>query len=154
MNAFAIWRLTPERHETEAFSGEGAATYGGRWNPPGVPMVYCAESRALAALEVLANIRDTQIHFAQAWVVIPVNITEELLEKPVKFPPNWNATPYPAETQEFGAAWAKAQRSVVLRVPSAVVMGEFNYLLNPAHPDYAKVKIGKAQRFTFDPRLK
>jgi RES domain-containing protein len=55
MNVFVIWRLTPLRHAREAFTGEGAASYGGRWNFPDTPLVYCAESRSLAALEVLAR---------------------------------------------------------------------------------------------------
>lgn len=153
MNMFVIWRLTPQRHEREAFTGEGAALYGGRWNFPDVHLVYCAESRSLAALEVLANIRDPGSHFAMPWVTIPAEVSADLIEKPARLPENWRANPYPLETQRFGSDWAAARRTVALRVPSSVIAGEFNYLLNPTHPQFSKVKIGKPEPFSFDPRL-
>ena len=153
MNIFVIWRLTPQRHEREAFTGEGAALYGGRWNFPDTPLIYCAESRSLAALEVLANIRDPQIHFTQPWVTIPAEIAGDMIENPEKLPEHWQANPYSIETQRFGQDWVRTQRSVALRVPSVVVPGEFNYLLNPAHPDFKRVKIGRPEPFSFDPRL-
>ena len=153
MNAFVIWRLTPQRHVSEAFTGEGASVYGGRWNLVDVPMVYCAETRALAALEVLANIRNPRVYFSLPWVALPAEIADDLIEKPASLPKNWRANPYSLETQHFGTDWIKAQRSVALRVPSVVVPGEFNYLLNPAHPQFAKVKIGRPEPFSFDPRL-
>lgn len=153
MNIFVIWRLTPQRHIREAFTGEGAALYGGRWNFPDIPLVYCAESRSLAALEVLANIRDPKIHFTQPWVTIPAEIAGAMIERPEKLPENWQVNPYAPETQRFGQEWVRTQRSVALRVPSAVILGEFNYLLNPAHPDFKRVKVGKPEPFSFDPRL-
>ncbi|MDI1320569.1 MAG: RES family NAD+ phosphorylase [bacterium] len=153
MNAYVIWRLTPQRHADEAFTGEGAAIYGGRWNLIDVPMVYCAETRALAALEVLVNIRNPKIHFAMPWVALPAEIADELIEKPASLPDTWRANPYSLESQSFGTDWIKAQRSVALRVPSSVILGEFNYLLNPAHPQFAKIKVGKPEPFSFDLRL-
>jgi RES domain-containing protein len=69
-------------------------------------------------------------------------------------PENWRATPYGQETQAFGSEWAKAGRSVALRVPSAVVLGEFNYLLNPNHPDFRKIEIGAVALFDFDSRIR
>lgn len=153
MNLFVIWRLTPQRHEREAFTGEGAALFAGRWNLPDVALVYCAESRSLAALEVLANIRDPRAHFALPWVTIPAELSADLIEIPAKLPENCQANPYSRETQCFGSEWVQTRRSVALRVPSSVITGEFNYLLNPAHPQFAKVKIGKPEPFSFDPRL-
>lgn len=153
MNVFVIWRLTPLRHERTAFTGEGAALFGGRWNFPDIPLVYCAESRSLAALEVLANIRDPKVHFAMPWVTIPAELPADLIEKPEKLPEDWRSNPYPLDTQRFGTEWFKTRRSVALRVPSVVIAGEFNYLLNPAHPQFPKIKIGKPEAFSFDPRL-
>jgi RES domain-containing protein len=80
-------------------------------------------------------------------------IPDAAIEKPERFPETWRAMPHSLETQTFGAAWARERRSVTLRVPSAVVPGEFNYLINPLHPDFERVKIGKPERFSFDPRL-
>jgi len=148
-----LWRLSPAYHADKALSGEGSYRRGGRWNPPGIRMVYCADSRSLALVEVLANLRRPAFLQSQPWVMIQVGVPDELVERPARVPDTWRDTPYTADTQAFGAEWVQAQRSVALRVPSAVVPGEFNYLLNPAHPKFAKIKTGKPEPFRFDPRL-
>ena len=84
---------------------------------------------------------------------LPAEIADELIEKPAKLPETWRADPYSPESQGFGTDWIKAQRSVALRVPSVVVPGEFNYLLNPAHPQFSRIRIGQPEPFSFDPRL-
>jgi RES domain-containing protein len=147
------WRLCATHRLPSAFSGEGAARRGGRWNHPGVRIVYCAESRSLAALEVLVHADETSRLGAIAWVCLPAVIPEALVEKPAKVPASWRHYPHGVETQEFGTQWAHAKRSVALRVPSAVVCGEFNFLLNPLHPDFERVIIGEPEPFTFDPRI-
>ena len=149
-----VWRLCAAKYGATAFSGEGAELYGGRWSPTGIPIAYSSESRALAVVEVLANAEERDRLFAREWVLASAEVPPELIDKPARFPQNWREYPHGRETQLLGAEWAKARRSVVLRVPSAVVPGEFNYLLNPAHPQFAKVKVGKPQPFSFDPRLK
>lgn len=116
-------------------------------------VVYCAESRSLAALEVLANVREAPALFAQQWVVIPVTIPARLIEIPRRVPDNWRTTPYAADTQTFGAEWVQTARSAALRVPSVVVLGEFNYILNTAHPDFAQAQVGLHEPCTFDLRL-
>lgn len=116
-------------------------------------MVYTAESRALAMIEVLVNAEDRARLGALEWIFVSASISSDLIEKPAKFSPGWRDYPHSKETQLFGSEWAKARRSVAIRVPSAVVSGEFNYLLNPAHPQFAKVKVGKPEPFSFDPRL-
>lgn len=87
------------------------------------------------------------------WVCIPATLNLELIERADKVPREWREYPHTAATQAFGAEWVQSQRNVALRVPSTVVPGEFNYLLNPAHPGFAKVKVGKPESFFFDPRL-
>jgi RES domain-containing protein len=153
VSEIVVWRLCASHREPWAFSGEGSARRAGRWNPLGVRVVYCAESRALAAMEVLVNVDAPNRLFLTSWIMIPATLPVDAIEKPARVRENWRQTPHSSETQNFGAAWAKDQRSVALRVPSAVVPGEFNYLLNPAHPEFHQVKIGKPERFTFDPRL-
>ena len=154
MSSLLVWRLCSAKYAAMAFSGEGAKLYGGRWSAPGYRIAYCAESRALAMVEVLANADEQDRLFSLQWVLISAEIPTNLVEKPDRFPENWRQYPHPSSTQLIGNQWVQAQRSLALRVPSAVVPGEFNYLLNPAHPDYAKIKPGKAEHFTFDPRLK
>jgi RES domain-containing protein len=148
-----LWRLTAARHADTAFSGEGARRYGGRWSPAGLLVVYAAESRSLALIEVLAGTDDAARLFGQEWVLLSVEVPEDCVEKPERVPDNWRRFPHIAETQAFGADWVQARRSVGLRVPSAVVPREFNFLLNPAHPEFARVGIGAPEPFSFDPRL-
>jgi RES domain-containing protein len=148
-----LWRLSAARHAGTAFSGEGAKRYGGRWSPAGLPVVYAAESRSLALIEVLAGTDDAARLFGQQWVLLSAEVPGNSMEKPKRVPDTWRRFPHSAETQAFGAEWVRSGRSVALRVPSAVVPGEFNFLLNPAHPDFERVKIGKPDPFSFDPRL-
>jgi RES domain-containing protein len=153
VSALTVWRLCAAKYGAAAFSGEGARLYGGRWSPVGVPVVYAAESRALAVVEILANVDDAETLFDVAWVFVCAEVPEALIEKPSRFPSTWRQFPHPIETQVVGAEWARSARSVALRLPSAVVPGEFNYLLNPAHPDFKRVKMGRPEPFNFDPRL-
>ena len=154
MSGLVVWRLIAERHAATAFSGEGARRYGARWSPAGIEVVYCSESRSLAALEIVVNARNGSKLVGEPWAVLSAEIPEGLIERPSRVPDNWREHPHPRATQEFGAKWVREQRSAVLRVPSVVVLGEFNYLLNPAHRDFEKISIGKPGPFAFDARLK
>lgn len=115
-----------------------------------MPVVYTAESRSLASLEALVHAEDTNLLAAIRWVMIPVEIEESLIYVPKTLPSNWWRTPPLSATRRLGAIWAKRSRTPVLRVPSAVTRGEFNYVLNPRHPDFARLRIGKAVAFAFD----
>lgn len=153
MSELVVWRLCADYREPWAFTGEGSARRGGRWNRPGTRVVYCAESRSLAAMEVLVHADEVGRLGMLRWIVIPVTLGADLIERPSTFPTNWRDYPYGSHAQEFGSLWAREARTAALRVPSAVVPGEFNYLLNPAHPDFKHAKIGKPEPFSFDPRL-
>jgi len=148
-----VWRLASKRRAATLWDGEGAFRRGARWSPPGVRAVYCAESRALAALEVLVHVEEVSDFVAHDWVIASASIPEALIEHPAKFPADWRVYPYGHTTQNFGAEWIRSGRSAALRVPSAVVLGEFNYLLNPQHTDFAKVQLTKHTSFQFDSRL-
>jgi RES domain-containing protein len=136
-----------------AFTGNGAYRRGGRWNLPGTRVVYCAESRALAAMEILVHVEDMEDLARIEWRAIAVAVPGEAIERPDRYPNSWRAYPYCPVTQKFGSTWARAGRTVALRVPSAVVPGEFNYLLNPEHEMFAKLKIASAEQFAFDSRI-
>ncbi len=124
------------------FDGRGSAQNPGRWNGPGVTVVYTPESRSLASLEVLVHTEDTRVLAAIKWATIPVRIDEPLIEIADNLPDDWRQLPTPPSTRELGSHWVTESRSAVLRVPSIVVGGEFNYLLNPRHPDFARLEIG------------
>lgn len=96
---------------------------------------------------------DTRLLAAVQWVTIPVEIGERLIEIVKHLPEDWRELPAPRSTRKLGSEWVMQARSPVLRVPSIVVDGEFNYILNPRHADFGQLKIGAAVPFSFDPRL-
>ena len=148
-----VWRLSLARFAGEAFAGRGSLHAAGRWHPIGVAVVYTSGSLALAALEFFVNWNSRTA--AEPLVAIPAEIPAELifeLEKR-RLPSNWRAEPAAGPTRHIGAGWAKAQTSAALAVPSAIVPQERNYLLNPAHSDFEKIRIGKPELFSFDPRM-
>lgn len=146
------WRIVKEKHAATAFSGQGAARTGGRWNSRGVPVVYTSGTKSLAALESLVHL-NPPVPFK--YIAIRVQFAETLIGKvPLKsLPADWRAEPPPPSSKAVGDAWARQGRSAVLELPSVIISGEANYLLNPAHPDFKKISIGKPEPFSFDPRL-
>lgn len=153
MSVRTVWRLCAAKYAANAYSGEGAELHGGRWSPPGRRAAYCAESRSLAIVEVLANAEEPDRLRHIPWVFVAAQLPESAIEKPTRYPANWRQFPHPPDTQAFGSAWLDAGDRLALRVPSAVVPGEFNYLLNPRHPAFAGVEILRPEPYTFDSRL-
>ena len=146
------WRIVKAKHAATAFSGDGAAKTGGRWNSRGVPVVYASTTKSLAALETLVHL-NLPVPFK--YVVIRLQFDDALVEKILlnRLPADWRVEPPPPSTKAIGDAWVRERRSAVLALPSVLVPGELNYLLNPAHPAFKKISIGKPERFAFDPRL-
>jgi RES domain-containing protein len=146
------WRIVKEKHATTAFDGQGAWLFGGRWNSRGTRIVYTSGTLALAALESLVHLNPP---VAFKYVAIPLEFDEALLETITiaGLPTNWTEEPPPPATMKLGDLWIKQARSAVLELPSAVIPAESNYLLNPAHPDFKKIAIGKPVPFSFDQRL-
>ena len=148
-----FWRICRRRYDSEAASGDGARLYGGRWNSRGVPLVYASTSLALAAIENFVNLepnlQPTDL------VSIEGEIPGELEIKKLDLkalPANWYAT-RDESFRRFGDEWIHAGETVALLVPSAAIRGEWNVLLNPAHPDFSKIKFRKAEPFHFDVRM-
>ena len=146
------WRIVKEKHAATAFSGKGAADSGGRWNSRGVPVVYTSNTKSLAALETLVHL-NPPVPFK--YVAIRIQFDDALVEivRAKALPPDWQTEPPPPSTKAMGDAWARAARSAVLALPSVIIPGELNYLLNPAHPDFKTISLGKPEPFAFDPRL-
>lgn len=147
-----VFRIVTRRRIAGAFSGEGARLYGGRWNRRGVPVVYTTASRALALLEMLVQ---DELLRAEYWV-IPAEVPESVAIERVplaKLPRNWTTPKHLEVLRAIGSAWAVGGKSAMLAVPSAVVPAETNYLLNPLHPDFKLIRIGKAQLLKTDLRL-
>jgi RES domain-containing protein len=147
------WRLVKWRFANTAFDGEGARLYGGRWNSPGTQIAYASESIALATLEVLVHLQVSTVlpAYALASIRFPDNLVEMLDTSAL--PINWKQFPAPPEMQAIGDDWIKAARSAILCVPSAVVPSAYNFLLNPAHPNFTQVVVEPPEPYEFDPRL-
>lgn len=146
------WRLVREKYAATAFSGEGAARAGGRWNSRGTRMVYASSTRALAALETLVHL-NPPVFFR--YVFFPLRFEDALVERlpASRLPAGWRESPPSPAVQAVGDRWVAEGRSAVLEVPCVLVPGESNFLLNPAHPDFAKIVIGGREEFSFDRRL-
>ena len=147
------WRIVDARYKNRAFTGDGARLYGGRWNSKGVAVIYTAGNLALASIEIVVNLPSPKL--LEAFIRIPVLIDPGLVESLSlkKLPKDWQSRPISPTTRTIGDEWVRQQRSVVLKVPSVVVPEEFNYLLNPNHPDFEKIRIGRPVVYHFDPRL-
>jgi RES domain-containing protein len=147
------WRIVKQKHARAAFTGEGARLFGGRWNSPGTAAIYTAQSQSLAALEMLIHLESADL--LPNYVLFEVEIDESLVTQIQlsQLPKNWRVDPPPAKVRAIGDAWVAGGTSAVLRIPSAVVPGEHNFLLNPRHEDFPQLRIGKPLPFRFDPRL-
>lgn len=145
MSTITAWRITSKEHVDSAFSGEGAKRYGGRFNSPGVPMVYAAESLALATLELLTKVSNR--HQLGGRVCIPVSFSRaHVLEKEeADLPKDWDKRPYGSASQKVGDAWIESEASLVLRVPSVVESREYNYLIHPTHPEFEELTVGEPE---------
>ena len=144
------WRIIKARHAAAAFSGHGAAVFGGRWNSPGVKIVYASATKSLAALENLVHVNPKVVF---EYVCFRLEYDDSFVEKLRALPADWTLEPPSPSTQKTGDDWVRSGRTAVLAVPSAIVQSELNFLFNPAHPDFKKIRIGKPEVFTFDPRL-
>jgi RES domain-containing protein len=147
------WRIVKTRYSANAFSGEGARRYGGRWNSSGVAMVYTSGSKSLATLELLVHLHTTSV--LPSFSICPVDFDDSLVEilDPATLPRDWRQSPPPISIQTVGDDWIARGSSVVLRVPSAVIETEHNYLINPAHTKFKKLVIGSMEVLELDPRL-
>lgn len=148
------YRICQERYAAHAFDGEGARQFGGRWNNKGTPMVYLAGSIALAQLEMLVHLDAVSV-LMQRYIIFPVDIPKALIADASEndVPRDWDSSAGKRQTAEAGDAWARGRTSTVLKVPSAVVPMEFNFIANPLHPEFNKLRISDAMSLRFDSRL-
>jgi RES domain-containing protein len=149
----SAWRIVPEQRATTAFDGEGARLYGGRWNSSGKAVVYCAGSHALAALEVLVHL--TSASRTIRYALIEICMDDRLIDQVdiAQHTAALNSPMIDPRTQRAGDEWIEHRRTPALRVASALIAEEPNYLINPYHPDFNQLEIRTARTFAFDPRL-
>lgn len=146
-----VWRLSHRRHS--AFNGEGGLLKSARWHSAGVRIVYTAEHLSLAALEFFVNIGPDEApeQLAARSAEIPDDVPHDRLLSS-DLPRDWRR-PDNSLLRRQGMKWLEEQRTAVLVVPSAAIPQENNYLLNPLHPDFARIRLREAESFSFDPRM-
>ena len=151
-----VHRICKAKYASTIFSGAGGMESSGRWHHKGLPIVYTAQTLSLCALEYLVHLgrRDSNIALVSAQLTISDDIPVKGLDVST-LPANWDAWPPLEATMAIGDAWLAESKSAVLKVPSALIPAESNFLLNPRHPDFAQVSRSASMpaRFTFDKRL-
>ena len=148
-----VFRLLNKKHPIE-LSGIGAAKLGARWNSKGTEIIYTAESRALAMAEVAVHL--TLATLPSSFCMITIQIPDDIQVincNQKKLTIGWNEFPENNSTQIIGDEFIQKKEYCIMKVPSAVVKGDFNYLLNPNHPDFKKIQISHHENFPFDKRI-
>lgn len=147
-----VYRLSKQAYIND-LSGAGSERTGGRWNSKGIAVLYTAASRALAVVEIAVHIPlgIIPINYHMATIELPDNNIFKVDNN--SLPANWHTNPFTKATQNIGDDFIINNRHLVMQVPSATVIGDHNYLINPRHPDFKKVKVQSTSPFEFDLRL-
>lgn len=148
-----VYRLTRKKFALP-LSGIGAAIKGARWNSPGIELIYTAENRSLAMAEVLVHLSAGLI--PHDYVVLTIEIPAPVAFAEIlthALPLDWNAFPPPPDDQFIGDQFVMENAYAVLKIPSAVTKGEYNFLINPRHPDFKQISVIAIDPFDFDRRL-
>ena len=149
-----VYRIARKPFVRSPLDGRGGLFASGRWHAARRLIVYTSDSLALASLEVLVH-SDLDL-IPQDLIAIEIHIPDDLKIHRLsasKLPRNWRSYPGPISLQKLGNAWLDAGQSLLLRVPSAVIPSEYNFLINPRHPEISKLRISRKFPFRFDPRV-
>lgn len=148
-----FYRIVGSRRASTAMDGEGARKMGGRWNPPGIPVTYLTESRALAALEILVHTGRAAVHLP--WVVIEVEVPSIMIEviSLSGLPAGWDDMLSPTVSRKYGDDWVIRGESAAILLPSVIVPEERILMLNVRHPDFRRIVFSAPKPFLFDQRL-
>ena len=147
-----LYRITKSTYALD-LQGTGGIYGPGRWHREGTRLLYLAEHVSLAKLEVLANSRRIPTNQSLVTVEIPDNASITIVHSE-ELPEGWDKIPYMEELADIAARWISEQAFWIMRVPSAHSPMEFNYLLNPLHPEHKTLKLISVGPHSFDQRLK
>jgi RES domain-containing protein len=148
-----VFRLARKKYPI-GLSGKGASIAGARWNSKGTEIIYTAQSRALAMAEVSVHLSIATL--PSDFVMLTIDIQEDVSVEELdaaKLQKGWNVFPHSFTTQIIGDQFIRDEKFCVLKVPSAVVKGDYNYMINPSHEDFKKIKIVHQEDFPFDKRI-
>ena len=149
-----VYRILRKPYSKRPLDGEGAYRFGGRWSSAGVRLAYTSEHLSLAMLEYFVHIdadnppKDLVVVTAE----VPDNVSRRSIPMK-KLPRNWRDSPAPAELARFGDEFVRDRREAILVVPSAVAPAESNWLLNPQHTDFSRIRLRSSEQFRYDTRL-
>jgi RES domain-containing protein len=149
-----LWRICRKKYAAEPLSGNGGLLHSGRWHDAGVPIVYTSSTLSLAALEILVHV-DVDL-VPEDLVSIEIEAPDDLQVEALtdrELPRGWFRTPAPAGLRKLGTEWQRSGRTPLLRLPSAVIRHEHNYLINPAHNKATRIKVAATHKFVLDLRL-
>ncbi len=148
-----VFRLSKSKYAKD-LSGRGTEKSGARWNSKGIALLYTSESRALCTTEIAVHTSLGNI--PSDYVIISIEIPNDIKIKelkPTEIPKDWKSFPHPHSTQKLGDLFVVENKFLILKVPSVVVQGEYNFLINPNHKDFNKITIKLIEPFSFDERL-
>ena len=153
-----VWRIATDTktYAADDPSGAGAKATGGRWNEPGLPVIYTSENQSLACLETLVHLNAGGLPFNRYLVAITIPAAiwrKTQTTTPAALPVGWDAEPAARPSIQFGTRWLKSASSALLKVPSVIVPDEFNILINPLHTDISAITAQKGRKWLYDPRL-
>ncbi len=146
-----VWRICKQKHQSSAFSGIGGLYAPTRWTPQGFKVVYTAQSLALASLEVFVHTESDRIPLIAIRAFLPNDIAMTIVDIN-NLPEDWQSTTAYPSLQNIGKQWLQKQETPVLKVPSSIIPVEFNYLLNPQHPNL-QINLEPPLEFKFDARM-
>lgn len=149
-----VYRILRKRYAKAPFDGEGAYRYGGRWSSPGIRLAYASGHLSLAMIEYFVHLDrdDPPPDLVVAAADLPDDVSRVSVS-PGSLPAAWRQTPAPVELASIGDRFARRRREAILVVPSALAPDESNWLLNPEHPDFRRVRIHPPEPFAYDARF-
>ncbi len=148
-----VYRLAKEKY-ADNLSGKGAELAGARWNSKGISMLYTSQSRALCLVEIAVHVPVGNIPTDYFLVEIEIpDMVEITLVSDKTLSADWNSLPHSQFTQNIGDKFISQNEFLVMKVPSAIVQGDYNYLINPRHNSFNQIIIVSKSPFSFDERL-
>jgi RES domain-containing protein len=146
-----LFRFTSEWYKDD-LSGNGARLFGGRWNSKGLAAIYTSETISLSLLEIIAHA--VQYDDLKEKFLMTLTVPDDIPVYKVpssKLRIRWqNDIAY---TRFIGDAFLRDNKYLLLQVASAIIKTEFNFIINPAHKDFKKIKLVSSELFHFDSRV-
>jgi RES domain-containing protein len=148
-----VYRIQRKAYSKKPLDGEGAYLFGGRWSSPGTRLAYTAEHLSLAMIEYFIHLdpADAPPDLVVSTAEVPDSVGR--IEPPLPLPARWRRCPAPPELASIGDVFVREAKAAILVVPSALAPAESNWLINPRHPDFAKIKLHPPEPFEYDSRF-